>query len=185
MSLPDDNDAPAPIIRVAQIITIALALGVSIFLAVAVLVLRRGRPFAADPWDPSSPMTAMALVFAAAALVGHAVIQGVMVNGQRRGLAQGKLPEGMDEGPMASRKATETAALLAIFQTGHIVGSAMLEGAAFFATIVYFLEGKAVALLAALVLVGAILAKFPTRTRVEEWLDRQAALLQQERQMGG
>ena len=185
MSLPEDRDELDPMIRTAQIITLALALGVSTFLAIAVLVLRRGRVFGANPWDPTSLLTALALVFAAVALVLHVVVQGVVVNGQRRALARGEWPEGMGAGPKGPPRSAERSALMAIYQTGHIVGSALLEGAAFFASIVYFLEGKAVAALAVLVLVSIILLKFPTRPRVEDWVERQAALLDQERQGGG
>jgi hypothetical protein len=58
----------------------------------------------------------------------------------------------------------------------------MLEGAAFFATIAYMLERNPIALATAIVLLGALVARFPTSDRVNAWLDRQLGLLQEERQ---
>ena len=52
--------------------------------------------------------------------------------------------------------------LLSLFQRKTIVGAAMIEGCAFFAAIVYLLEGGFVSLGLALVLLAGLAAHFPT-----------------------
>ena len=62
-----------------------------------------------------------------------------------------------------------------------IIAAAILEGAAFFLLIAYLLEGQAICLAAACLFVTLIAAKFPTRTGVESWTEKQSYLLQQAR----
>jgi hypothetical protein len=62
--------------------------------------------------------------------------------------------------------------LLPAFMTGQIVRLAMLEGAAFLNLIAYMLEGKALSLAAAAVLVLLMIAAYPTEGRVRGWLER-------------
>jgi hypothetical protein len=73
--------------------------------------------------------------------------------------------------------------LLALYQTRLIVGAACLEGAAFFVLIVYMLERSPWALCAAVAMILGVAAHFPTRQRVQEFIDRQTALLEEERQL--
>jgi hypothetical protein len=54
-----------------------------------------------------------------------------------------------------------------------IIGMALLEGAAFYQAIAYYVEGQPLALgLGCLLLLGLIV-QFPTRSRVERWLENQ------------
>ena len=72
--------------------------------------------------------------------------------------------------------------LVPVFQTQLIIGAAMLEGGAFFAAIAYMLERSPIAAGMALVLLVVLASRFPTRDRIQAWLDHQLGLLQEERQ---
>ena len=72
--------------------------------------------------------------------------------------------------------------LAQLYQTQLIVGAALLEGAAFFAGIAFMLERDPIAAGMALVLLAVLAARFPTRDRIEAWLEQQLGLLQEERQ---
>jgi len=63
--------------------------------------------------------------------------------------------------------------LLPQFQQQLIVRAAILEGAAFFASVAYLLTGNPVPACVAVALLVPMLVDFPTRTRVESWLERQ------------
>ncbi len=67
--------------------------------------------------------------------------------------------------------------LTAIYQTTMIIGYALLEFAAFFCLIAYMSETQLLAVAAAAVLLLIMLASFPTRTRVEDWVENQLQLL--------
>ena len=53
---------------------------------------------------------------------------------------------------------------------------------AFFAGIAYMLERNPLALGMALILLAAMAVRFPTRNRVNAWIDQQQSMLQSERQ---
>jgi len=101
----------------------------------------------------------------------------------------GAPPKGGPSEPKQLYPASYTGKLAPIYQTQLIIGAAMLEGAAFFATIAYMfatiaymVERNPLALATAIALLGALVARFPTSDRVNAWLDRQLGLLQEERQ---
>ena len=60
--------------------------------------------------------------------------------------------------------------LLFLFQTRHIIGYAMLEGAAFYNLIAYMIERQQVNLAMVGLLLGAMFVKFPTYGRLEGWV---------------
>jgi hypothetical protein len=74
-----------------------------------------------------------------------------------------------------------TGKLAPLYQTQLIIGAAILESGAFFAAIAYMVERNPLALATAIVLLGALAARFPTADRINAWLDRQLGLLQEER----
>lgn len=146
MSLEPRTDDPA-ITQAAvtcKIIAGALVFGVVAFAAV-VVVLRLGR-------QPGGTLISFVAVgFAAAMIVVRQFVLGIA--GGRTGPPQ--------PGP---------AGPLALYQTRMIIGLAILEGAAFFNCIAYLLEGRWWTLLAVAVLVARMLASFPTRTRLRQWV---------------
>ena len=58
--------------------------------------------------------------------------------------------------------------------------AAILEGATFFAAVVYLLTGNPVIAGVAIALMLVILAAFPTRARVDLWLEQQQQKLRDE-----
>ena len=59
------------------------------------------------------------------------------------------------------------------FLTKTIVGAAILEGGAFGNLVAYMLDGQIYSLVLAVLGIIGILAGFPTRRGVDEWLERQ------------
>ena len=185
MASTGDGDALTPFVRTAQIITFGLSMGVASFLAIAVLSLRAGRIFAADPFTLRGTLTPLALAFAATALVVHRALRAAIVGKKVASLARReRLAEADQRDLPIEPPRGDVEALLPIYLSDMIIGMAILEWAAFFAAIAYFLEGSAATLAASLALVGVILWGLPTRARVEDWLDRQQSRLDESRQFG-
>jgi hypothetical protein len=160
-------------LRALQIIHGALAGGVLFFLAIVVLVLREGEFLGKQPWSVTSLITMAAIVFGVAAIVAHIVVPGLMVAAQRKAMAKtAKTEQGDFDG------------ILALYSTQKIVAAALLEGAAFFNAIAYFLEGTAIPLLLVLLLVAFILNRIPSRDGMTRWIDAQLAQLREERHLG-
>lgn len=57
------------------------------------------------------------------------------------------------------------------YQTGLIIGLALLEGAAFFNVIAYMIEGQPLSLGVAAILAVMILVRLPTIGGVEDWIE--------------
>jgi hypothetical protein len=166
---------PAAIVRTAQIIAIAMPVGVTIFLAVT-LVLRRGKgTFAAEPWDVSPPknlISLLGLTMAAVVVILSFAIPQTMTAGQRRIAAKAK--------KSGSVSPHESFSFAMMYMTGMIIGMALLEGGAFFNGICFLLEGHAPNLIVAAVLVLLILARFPTLNGIETWTEDQRRRLIEE-----
>jgi hypothetical protein len=61
----------------------------------------------------------------------------------------------------------------AAFQSSTIIGAALDEGGAFFAGVAYLIEQNPIALGVMIVLLAALVVRFPTRDRVERWIAQQ------------
>ncbi len=199
MSDMTDPDALQPIIRTCQIIVGAMIMGVATFLAIALFVTQvavnpapappgggAGGAAIAAPGDFSLPViTYLAVASGLIVLVLSFVVPKINIARARRQIALAgpiATTEGVPPEPKQLYPAGYTGKLAQLYQTQLIIGAAMLEGAAFFATIAYMLERNPIALATAIVLLGALVARFPTSDRVNAWLDRQLGLLQEERQ---
>ena len=77
---------------------------------------------------------------------------------------------------------TDAGKLATVFSTQLIVGAALNESAAFFAGLAYLIGKDPIALGVAILLLGAIVARFPTTHRVALWITRQEEMLSLERQ---
>ncbi|HMF38150.1 MAG TPA: hypothetical protein VKF17_16005 [Isosphaeraceae bacterium] len=199
MSDMTDLDALQPIIRTCQTIVGAMIMGVATFLAIALFVTQvavnpapappgggAGGAAIAAPGDSSlSVITYLAVASGLIVLVLSFVVPKINIARARRQIALAgpiATTEGVPSEPKQLYPAGYTGKLAQLYQTQLIIGSAMLEGAAFFATIAYMVERNPIALATAIVLLGALIARFPTSDRVNAWLDRQLGLLQEERQ---
>jgi hypothetical protein len=148
---PAPNDLElTPMLAVCKIIAGSLVFGVIAFAAVAI-ALRLGQA----P-EPDALMSIIAAVFAAGTVIVRQVLLGVM---------SGRAV------PAAPASETTANSPLGLYQTRMIVGLALLEGAAFFNLIAYLLEGHWWSFLVIAALLAWMLASFPTRSRLRQWID--------------
>jgi hypothetical protein len=195
-----DADAFAPVTRICQIIIGALVTGVVIFLAIAILVNPAGVNHGAAPplgqegeaRTPALGGSSLPIITYLAVAVGildlalSFIIPRVSVARACRQIAGGKWPAArIGSLPCDGKQidpASDEGKLIGLYQTQLITGAALLEGAAFFAAIAYMLERTPIALGVAGVLLGVLLARFPTGDRIRGWMDRQLEVVQKERQ---
>ncbi|MGD9857932.1 MAG: hypothetical protein AB7U20_23555 [Planctomycetaceae bacterium] len=140
--------SPEQVVRVLQIITGALVMGVVMFAAIA------GLAAGALSGPPSGVIVSgVAVVLAAASFVMHLIVPPVIAK--------------------QAGHATDTQGLYGVYQTKTIVGLAILEGAAFFNIVAAMIENNWWSLAIAGGLVFWMLALFPTQTRVAHWVEAQ------------
>jgi hypothetical protein len=193
MSTDGDDAAIGKYARQARIIICALVAGVAVFLVIATVVDVRpgaaagagggGGPAPPQPAaDVGRVITWMAVGIAALALPLSFVVPVVITNQGRRAIATGKPAPAPNPDFGADTDQSDTGRLAGLYMNQLIIGAAQAEGAAFFTAIAYMLGKDPIALGAAIVLVAAILVRFPTDERVARWIDRQQELLLLERQ---
>ncbi len=212
MSMTNDQDVVNSMTRTIQIIAGSLIAGVVVMLGVSVAVAPivgappvaggamgagqapvgdAGQPPAAGSMDVGELITWIAVAFAAVTLPLSFLLPGWITNQNRRNIAAGTWvpPSGVNAnasgtpaafGPEALQ--SDTGKLVSIYPTQFIVGAALNEGTAFFASLAYMIGKNPIALGLALLLLVALIARFPTRPRVAAWIDRQQELLIQDRQ---
>jgi choline-glycine betaine transporter len=190
MSRVDDDSMLGPMVRTMQIIIVALTLGLVVFLGIVLFLREQPKP--APPQPAAKPAQALpvisyaALAFAVMAVPMSLLIPSVVVKNGRKQIARGTwTPPVQGTGTFPQGPFGNTVRLAAVYQTSLIVGAALNEGPAFFALIAYLLERLPAILGVAVLLILGVAARFPTRARVEQWIDAQKELLIQEQQAGG
>ena len=138
-------------VRALQIITGSLVMGVLLLAAIAVV----GLGVLAPP-PQGLILSGIGVVFAVAAFVMHLVVPAIIARQQAR--------------------SAEGDALHGIYQQKTIVGLAILEGAAFFNLVALIVEHNWWSLAIAGGLVFWMLAMFPTKTSVDQWVETQQML---------
>ena len=78
-----------------------------------------------------------------------------------------------DAGDPQEALQTDAGKLAMVYQTQLIIGAALNEGVTFFAAIAYLIGKNPIALGLGILLVGGLIARFPTKDRVALWIDRQ------------
>jgi hypothetical protein len=201
MSMASGQDAIQPVIRLAQIIVGTLMTGVAFFLVIATLVDLgpdpgvaagaaggggAGAHGAVQP-APMVPFITYAALAAGAVLLPMSfVVPGLVAKKQRQAIAAGKVAAGANPAPGLTSANTSQAIKMpagdegAAFLSQLIIGAAMAEGAAFFAGAAYLVEKNPIALGAALVLLAALAARFPTAGRAGRWIEQQREKLREE-----
>jgi hypothetical protein len=199
MSEMNDPDVLEPITRTCQIIVSALIMGVVSFLIIVIFMVPTAinpgpAPAAGGPGAPNMPalagpgvplLTYLAVGMGVAGLVLSFIIPSVIVTSARRKIAKGTwTPTAISDSTQTAKlyPAGDTGKLAFVYQTQLIIGSALCEGMAFFATIAYMLERNPLALGMALILLAGLAIRIPTRNRVNAWIDQQQSMLQSERQ---
>jgi hypothetical protein len=182
MSTIGDQGYIEQVTRNGQIMVGALVAGVLLFLTIAV------------PVGPLAPheipfLTYAAVAFTALEVPLSFVVPSVIAKQNRRAIAAGTwTPPAQSGRPAQGQNAealkTDAGKLATVYQMQLILGAALTEGAAFFAGVAYLLEKNPIALGLALLLVGGLVARFPTTIRVERWIAEQQERLTLERQAG-
>lgn len=162
----------AAVVRTAQIILLALAMGVVTFAAVVVFAVSGGQQ------GRGNTITLLATVFAGADLVLCLLIPEFITATNRRKIAAGTWQAAQSQGPVPE---SDAGRLALTYQVKMIIGTALLEGGCFLALVAYMTERQALGLAVAAVLLAALLAHFPTRARVEAWIEDQLHRVEDER----
>jgi hypothetical protein len=168
-----ENDEFIKRVRTMQIIASAIVSGLIIFLVIAAVSGNRGRGR-----DGQNGLTMLTLVSLAALPIGGAasfLLPGIVARSLVRRAASGNWPPG-------GVALSDDEQLLAAYQTALICGLAPLEGAGFCAGVAYFTEGSVLALLCAALAAGLMLLRFPTVSRVADWVQRNRRDLSEQRQ---
>ncbi len=149
-------------IRVVQIIVLGLIMGVVILCGVMLAV---------GPSEPTSQriLTYCAVGLAPVMLALHFVVPGAIVTGVRQQISSEEWKE-MDF-------ADRFECLYPVYQMTRIVGWAMLESAAFLASIAYLVEGQIWVFGIAALMIVVMALSFPTNSRVERWVENQGELI--------
>ncbi len=165
MSASDSEIVLAQRLRTMQVILTALVSGASIFLVIVLFLRVSGKPPNALP---TPILTYVGIPLTAGTLLAHVWVPSLAIKTRRRQLAQG-------------RGAADVSPWCDLYSQQMIIGAALLEGTAFFWLISYLLEGSPWSLGIAVLCIGGMALKFPTRPRLERWIDQQLDLAQQER----
>ncbi|GIW81541.1 MAG: hypothetical protein KatS3mg105_3348 [Gemmatales bacterium] len=148
----------------------AVAMGLIIFIGIAVY-LRLSGQFVGKA--ESSLLTYFAIVVAVAMVGSQFLVPEMLGKSVVRQLARGR-PSTPDIAAEYDRPR-----LLSAYQTRFILSVALLEGAGFLLTISYLVEGSLICIMSAALIALGILAKFPTREGLEQWLSAQEEELEQ------
>jgi hypothetical protein len=191
MSMTSDQDAFRTVTRQGQIIVGALISGVVVFLVVAVVVgplAGVGADAGAQPAGQlaqSVPiLTYIALAVGAVCLSMSLIVPSLLAKQQRLAMAGGKSIPGQSPASTPAQRpeavGTAPTGLSSVYLNQLIIGAAMNEGAAFFAGVAYLVEKNPIALAVALVLIAGLIARFPTASRVERWIEQQQEKLRED-----
>jgi len=173
-----------PMLRVQQLIAVALPSGVLIFLLVAIAV-RAGDEGQVEQFGL---LTIIAIAFALAGISASAIVPAIVTASSRARIARGTWTASTQSSPRLAKLLEETGQvgqLMFVHQLRLILSMAILEGVAFMATITYLIEGSPIALGIAVVLCMLLLAKFPTQNRVATWLEEQQRRLRDDEVLAG
>jgi hypothetical protein len=158
-------------IRVMRIIAGAQVLAAVIFLVIVLILRDQGQ--GGNPPNGFVSLTSFAWPFCLGNLVAYLIIPRVVVRTGRRRLVTVRGPTALP---------ADRAAWYGLFQTQLILRLALLQANTLYLTTAYLQEGSPLILGAAITFVVALALHFPSRARVDNWVDTQAELAEQEEQ---
>jgi hypothetical protein len=149
-----------------QIIAAALVIGCVTFLTIAVFMVQnnQGRGMG----NQGNILSLLAVLMLAAETPVALILPRVMLRASLARLAS-QPPNSL----AMPQPISDEVYLVMQRQNMMIVSMAMFEGAAFFATIAYLIEGQPLALVASAVAIVLQMVQFPTEGRVSTWLEQQ------------
>lgn len=142
-------------LKVAQIIVLALTMGVAMFTAIVLISFNGFR------WQPDV-LTWLGLGVALGAIPLSMLIPGLVVSAQAVG-------EGSASNDSDAKQAIYEQ-WFAKFQVALIIGCALLEGAAFLNVVAFNIDAHPFSLVAVAVCIALMLARFPTRLKAQSWI---------------
>lgn len=155
-------------LRTMRWIAVALITGPVIFMVIVVLLRTR-------PMWPARSITAPFLTYAALGFGAvQLVLQAVLPNRQA---AQGCREIG--RGARFEPYLDAVPSLWSVYQRRLLLGMGLLEGPVFFLMLAYLLEGEVSGFVVAGLFLVGIIAWFPTRGRVDSWVEQQRERLQE------
>jgi hypothetical protein len=182
-----DQDAIRPIAIQGQIIVGGLLAGLLCFLVITTVIDVGPKPAAAPgaaAVEPPMPIFTYLAVASGVMLLPMSFVVPVLVSKkQRQAMLSGQTAGGASPTtapgvPWGAK--TPIGGFPAAFLIQLVMGCAISEGAAFFALVAYLLEKNPLALTMALVLIAAIISRFPTSGRVGRWIEQQEEKLREE-----
>ncbi len=168
------NDDLVKQVRVMQLITIALAMGVLVF---GIVVVAMGPQEDRNPREPA-PANQAGAASAKAPPAEAPPEEAPEEQGQPLIAYMGALFALLSFGPglllprFLARQGAGKGGLVELYQTTLIIGMAIFEGAAFFNLVAYMIDGQAFSVAIAAILFLIILMHFPQVSRVQEWLEQ-------------
>jgi len=170
-------------VRVMQIISLALVMGVCTFAFVALsqgankFAAGANQPAGGPAAQPAPPALGTMSFLAVGMLVVFGTIAATLprfiVNARLAKFAseqrQGNVPSG------AEGQAKFLAVLLQTYQTQHVLRAALVEGPAFFGLFAYMIEGHFAVLMVPAVSIAILLTSLPTARKVTGWIEQQLA----------
>jgi hypothetical protein len=164
-------------IRVMRILTFAQVLGAGLFLVIVLILRAQGQ--GGNPPNGLVSLTSFAWPFCLGNLVAYAILpRSVVRAGRRRLVASGGAAA--KQGDSGRALLADRAAWYGLYQTQLILHLALLQGSAIYLITAYLQEGSPLILGAGLAFVTSMALHFPSRARVDNWVDAQAELAQQE-----
>jgi hypothetical protein len=177
-------------VRTQQIVVAAL-IGGAVFALGVVLILRLGGLANLPPAGQNRIVSYVIMGFAIVLLVVRLLVPDEIIKFQRDRIARGtwRFP-GRSESSPPSRletmleEAGDFGKLGFVHGTRLILQIALLEAAAFALLVAYYLDGMPVVAVLTGLFILLMIAQFPTRARVEHWIENQLLLIEQDRQRG-
>ena len=171
-----------PRVRVLQIVIAALTGGVLAYAGVAIYLRAAGnvQPVA----GAASALTFAALCIVPLALFASRLLPAAVARGARQRIASGQfnLPKDPRTGAFLTQFG-DAGKLLLTYQTGTILGAAVLEGTALLSITAYLLGGHVVALGFAAGLVMVMFSSWPTAAKGARWIEEQQKLMREEKSL--
>ena len=158
----DDDSRIVQVVRIMQIIAVALLFGMLSFLGIVLFLRFSGNP-APAPSLPIVSLVSLAMLLTTTPVAF--VLPGVLT---RNGVRQ-----------IAAQQNPDPGQLLGLRQTTFILGLALMEGTGFTALVAMLLEFHPIAIAVLAVAFVLMVVQFPTVARVRSWLERQQAMLEE------
>jgi hypothetical protein len=162
-----------------QMIVGALAAGVLSF-AVVLMIINPGQADAVE-LDPLT-LSLIAAGVAAVAIVMSFLVPMLLAGAARQTIVDGKASSTLPQ-PSNPEAVGDVAPLAGMFLTRLIIGAALLEGAAFFNLVAFWIERQIYSLALAGVILVLILLRIPTLAGLTDWCARELKETQLLRQM--